>query len=249
MSLSGATVLTERYGVMVKNCQPIVSLRLRAAAIATLALVSGACGTPETRKQGYFERGNRYAAEKQYDHAIVEYANAIRLDPKFGEARLKLAEAYEQTENYPAAMAEYIRAADALPDNRSVQLKATAVLLLTHRFEDARARATSLVAKNPRDVDALLLLANANAELKDTEVAVKQVEEAIKVRPDDSATFINLGAVKGRAGDNKQAEAAFRRAIALDPSSTRAHLALANYLMALGNMTEAEPAIAPETAG
>ncbi|HJZ75899.1 MAG TPA: tetratricopeptide repeat protein, partial [Vicinamibacterales bacterium] len=78
-----------------KKRQPIVSLRLRAAAFATLALVSAACGTPETRKQGYFERGNRYAAEKQYDHAIVEYANAIRLDPKFGEARLKLAEAYE----------------------------------------------------------------------------------------------------------------------------------------------------------
>ena len=73
----------------------------------------------------YFESGNKYFAAKQYEHAIVEYTNALRLDPKFGQAHLKLAETYEHTQNYAGALAEYVRAADALPDDRDAQLKAT----------------------------------------------------------------------------------------------------------------------------
>ena len=60
-------------------------------------------------------------------------------------------------DNPRQAFPEFIRAADALPDNREVQLKATQVLLLVGRFEDAKARAATLLAKNPKDVDALLL--------------------------------------------------------------------------------------------
>src|SRR5262245_20050865 len=128
----------------------------------TIALAAATgCSSPEMQKRRHFERGNAYAAAKRDQFAVVEYANAVRLDPKFGEARLKLAETYERMNNLRAAAPEFIRAADALPDNRDVQIKATRILLLGGRFEDAKARATRLLTKNPKDVDALLLRANA----------------------------------------------------------------------------------------
>src|SRR6186713_720360 len=89
-----------------------------------IALLPIACTSPEVQKRRHFERGNEYAAAKKDEFAVVEYANAVRLDPKFGEARLKLAETYERMNNLRAAWPEFVRAADALPDNRDVQIKA-----------------------------------------------------------------------------------------------------------------------------
>ena len=46
-----------------------------------------------------------------------------------------------------------------------------------------------------------------------------------------------------QSGEAKEAEAAFRQAIALEPSSVNAKLALANFLWAAGRAPEAEAAI------
>ena len=217
------------------------SARIRGTVFMLLAsLTLSSCSNPETQKQRHLERGDQYAAEKRDEFAVVEYASAVKIDPKFGEARLKLAQTHERLNNFGAALPEYIRAADALPDNRDAQLKATEVLLLTRRFDDAKARAAALLAKNPKDVEALLLHANAMAALRDPAGAVTEIEEALKVTPDSSKAFVNLGAVRMQTGDAKEAEAAFRRAIELDPSSTNAKLALANFLWAAERAPEAE---------
>ena len=215
----------------------------RVVTLIALALWPLACSNPAVEKQRHFERGNQYAAEKRDEFAVIEYANAVRIDPKFGEARLKLAETYERMQNARAAFAELIRAADALPDNRDVQLKATRLLLFGGRFEDAKARAAALLNKNPQDVDALLLLASAMTALKDPEGAIAEIDEAMKLLPNDSRALVNLGAVRMHSGDAKEAEAAFRKAVSLDPSSADPHLAFANFLWSAGRPGEAEAEI------
>lgn len=210
--------------------------------VAILAVTAG-CSDPETEKIRHLERGDEYAAEKRDEFAVIEYANAVRLDPRFGEARLKLAETHERMGNIRAAAPEYIRAADALPDNREAQIKATQILLLAGRFDDAKARAGAMLAKNPQDLEGLLLHANAMAALKDPAGALAEIEEALKVKPDESRTFVNLGAIRMQTGEAKEAEAAFRRAVDLDPKSVDAQLALANYLWAAERADEAEAAI------
>ena len=212
----------------------------RIVLLIALTLLPIACSSPEVQKRRHFERGNQYAAEKRDEFAVIEYANAVRLDPKFGEARLKLAETYERMNNLRGAFPEFIRAADALPDNRDAQIKATQILLLGRRFEDAKARATTLLTKNPKDVDALLLRANALALLKDPAGAIVEIEEALKVQPNESRTFVNLGAVRMGSGEASEAEAAFRKATTLEPSSVNAHLAIANFLWSSARQSEAE---------
>src|SRR5437867_13319163 len=122
----------------------------RVVLLIALALLPLACSSPDVQKRRHLERGNKYAAQKRDEFAVVEYANAVRLDPKFGEARLKLAETYERMNNPRAAFPEFIRAADALPDNRDAQIKATEIQLLGLRFEDAKARATTLLTRNSK---------------------------------------------------------------------------------------------------
>lgn len=213
------------------------------SALFCAAATVSSCSDPQAAKVRHLERGNQYAAEKRDQFAVVEYASAVKIDPKFGEARFKLAEAYERLNNIRAAFPEYVRAADALPDDRKAQLKATEVLLLSRRFEDAKARVAVLLEKNPKDVEALLLHANAMAALRDPAGAITEIEEALKVDPNSSRAFLNLGAVRMHSGAAKEAEAAFRKAIELEPSSVDARLALANFLWAAERAPEAETVI------
>jgi tetratricopeptide (TPR) repeat protein len=212
-------------------------------ALFLAALMASSCTDPETAKLRHLERGDQYAAEKRDEFAVVEYASAVKIDPKFGEARFKLAETYERLNNLRVAFPEYIRAADALPDDRKAQVKATQLLLLSGRFEDAKARVAALLEKNPKDVEVLLLHANAMAALRDVAGAIAEIEEALKINPDSSQAFVSLGAVRMQSGEAKEAEAAFRKAIELDPSSVDAKLAFANFLWTAEGAPEAEAII------
>jgi putative PEP-CTERM system TPR-repeat lipoprotein len=210
--------------------------------LALCVALSGCRKDPEIAKQGYFESGNRYFEQGQYAEAIVEYRNAVKVDPMFGEAHLQLAEAYARTENPRAAVGEYVRAADLLPENREAQLKAGAVLLLAGQFEEARARADRLMASDPTDARAQVLRANAMAGLKDVDGAIREIEEAIQLDPLQSGVYQNLGVLQMAKGETADAESAFRKAVELDPKSVAAHLGLANFFWQSGRRAEAEGA-------
>ena len=220
----------------------LINLRTSGGSVllTALSLLVTACSNPDAQKQKHFEQGNAYVEQKRDDFAVIEYANAVRIDPKFGEARWKLAQTYERMNNPQAAVPEYIRAADALPDDRDVQIKAAEILLVTRRYGDAAVRAATLLAKNPGDLDAILLRASALAGLRDFEGAISGIQEALKVHPADSRVYINLGGIHEQAGQLREAEAAYRQAIALNESSVGAHVALANFLSSNGRQADAE---------
>ena len=66
--------------------------------IVAAAALTVACTDKETAKRRYFENGSKLLAEGKYQEAIVELRNAIQQDERFGEARQKLAEAYDEAE-------------------------------------------------------------------------------------------------------------------------------------------------------
>src|SRR5690349_21133060 len=100
------------------------------ACVLATAVVLSACSNSEQAKKEHFDNASKFMAAGKTQEAIVEFRNALREDPKFGEARLKLAEAYEATGNLNQAYREFVRAADLLPDNTAAQIKAASYLLL-----------------------------------------------------------------------------------------------------------------------
>ena len=127
---------------------------------------------------------------------MIQYRNAVQQDSMFGEARLKLAEAYESLGDVNNARAEYVRAADLLPSNPDVQVRTASYLLLARRFEDAEARADKALAVAPNNVEAQIVKGNALAGLKDLDAAVAEIEGAIRENPDARRQLWNLGALR-----------------------------------------------------
>src|SRR5262245_66549198 len=99
---------------------------------ASLAI---SCGKdPEVLKREYLRSGNQYFAQNKFAEAIIEYRRAVQQDPKFGEARYALAEAYLAAGQPRNAFGEYVRAADLMPGHVDAQLKAGDVLLRSGQF-------------------------------------------------------------------------------------------------------------------
>ncbi len=205
-----------------------------------LAVGLGCAGNPEQQRREYFESGNALMAQNKTADAIVQYRNAIRVDPKFGEARFKLAEAYDLTGDLRRAGQEYVRAADLLPDNIDAQIKVGTLLLVSRRFEDAKARAEKALKIDPRNIDAQILLGNATAGTRDVDGAIKEFEEAIALAPNDSRGYTSLGAVQLAKGQAAEAEQLFRKAVEVQPDAVAARLALANFLWSANRRPEAE---------
>src|SRR5580765_6663649 len=190
-------------------------------------LASLGCRTnPDVAKEEYRKSGDRYFDQKQYAEAIVQYRNALQQDPKFGEVRYKLAQAYSKRGDNQNAYREYIRAADLLPDNVQAQVDAAALLLLTRQYEDAKTRVQKALAKDPKNVQAQTILRNSLAGLNDFDGAVKQLEEANKLEPTAGA-YAGIGVVESARGAHPDAEKAFRTAVGVEPKNVGAHQALA----------------------
>ena len=180
-----------------------------AASLVGLILLASVLSTscaknPEVAKRAYLESGDGYFAQKKFNEAIVQYRNAVQQDPRFGEARYKLAEAYVRIDDPAGAYREYIRAADLMPANVESQIKAGQMLLLARQFEDAKVRADRILTNDPKNVQAQILRGSALAGLKDLDSAIAQIEEAIQLDPERSGTYDNLGALQLAKGNRER---------------------------------------------
>ena len=214
--------------------------RLFVSVLVASAVLSGCSRDPEAAKREYVRSGDRFMTEKRYQEAVLAYRNALKLDPRYGEARLKLAESYTQLGDPQNAYREIIRAADLLPDDAETQLKAGATLLAAGQFEDSRSRAEKVLAKTPAHVSALILRANALAGLNQMDDALRDAEEAVRADSDRGTPYAVLGTMRLLRGETKEAEAVFLKAVDIDPRSIQVRVALARFYWAAGRPNDAE---------
>ena len=217
-------------------------LRTLAPAFLLIAAVTaaGCSQDPEEAKQEAFTRGNGFFEKAQYSEASIEYRRAIQLDARFGAARKQLAETYLRLNDAPNAFREMVRAADLLPEDLDLQVRTGTFLLTLGQYEDARARADQVLAREPGRAEAHVLRGNALARLRDFEGALADMEQAVAAEPGSSLMLTNLGVVQHLRGEKVKAEEAFAEALKLDPESVMVRLSYANYLMVTRRLAEAE---------
>ena len=217
-----------------------MTYRLRLCQLSLAAAVLAASLSCSKSPAEHISAGDKYFAQGLINEALVEYRGAVQKDPMSGEARKKLAAAFERSGDLARALREYVRAADLLPDDAAVQAKAGWYLLRAGRFEEAKARAKQATSKDPKNLEAQLVLAGAMAGLEDLDGAIKQIKDAIELDPDQSRAYFNLGALQLQKGDRDSAEAAFKKAVELDPKSIGARLALGQFLWLTGRPADGE---------
>jgi hypothetical protein len=154
----------------------------------------------------------------------------VRSRPTEPEPYFALGEAYRKGGDDAEAIRAYERCIERATDDPR-PYAAISVLLL-NRGEVDRAIALLERALKPMPEDSSLLnsLAVLYARKQRFDDALRLLSAAVRLNPDEPLSWLNLGVSLEATGDRKGAEAAYRRAILLQPDFTRAREYLRNVL-------------------
>ena len=175
--------------------------------------------------------------------AEVSFDKALRLGVDRAEVALPLAQAYAAQRKFDALL-ERIKP-EGLP--RPTQIEILVLRGNAHSEKDDTAAALSAFeeasALNPQSVAVRLALVNMLIRMEQLPKAAAELEEALKLAPDNSAAWNLRAHMSHLKGDLKSALQDYSRSIALDPKNVDAMVAEAGLLLDVGRLEDAEKAL------
>lgn len=213
------------------------------------ALCTSCSRDPNVRKQKYFDSGEKYFAQGKYREAVIQYSNAILIDPRFAQAHFQLSQTYLKLGDTVRAFQELNRTAELAPDNYRAHTD-IANLLVTVRNQDgsvsqdvlkqAKPHLDLLREKVPNDPETHEAWANYYAAQNDLISATQEAEQAINRDPSRSESYLLLAILQIRSNLPDQAEGNLKKAAETDPKSMNAQLALGGFYQSHNRLAEAE---------
>jgi tetratricopeptide (TPR) repeat protein len=97
----------------------------------------------------YYNRGNCYSAQGNYDKAISDYTKALGIQPNMAEAYHNRGIAYKEKGNYREAELDYSKATEIKPDLAEAYFAWGEVLRLQQKHEQAIAKYREAIKLNP----------------------------------------------------------------------------------------------------
>jgi len=220
--------------------RPYVCVQCLIVFATSLILTNVACRTdPAKRSSELVQSAEKYVAVGDYSKAIIEYKNAIKIEPRSAELQYKLGQAYLGNGQLQEAFFSYYKASELNPDYLPARLILGKFYLAGNRFEDATKAAQAILAKDPENIDGQILLADAYAG-KNISEGIKLLDEVLQRHPDSVAAYLHLGGLYTKLGNPEAALQRFQKAVAVDPKSVDARETLARYYVTQNQFDKAE---------
>jgi tetratricopeptide (TPR) repeat protein len=203
--------------VGVGNFSKIVALLLA-------AIIFSACPAG-TQKSRILRRAESYFAAGEYDRAKIEYMNLLRQDQVNLTAFQRLGFIWFE-QGAPFRAVPFLLRARALdPQNIAARTKLALSYMALGQSADARKEALSVLQQDPGNADAMLLLADTSQSKDEIAAAGQQLEKSSQ--PNTAAFHLASATLAMRKGDLASGSDEVQKAMAAEPKSPRAHLAMA----------------------
>ncbi|MEO5896747.1 MAG: tetratricopeptide repeat protein [Vicinamibacterales bacterium] len=170
--------------------------------------------------------------------AAKSFSTVIEADPLWAPAQVGLAAALAD-ENPPLAATTATRALQIDGTLDSAELLLAQLELDNSRYDAARERLNRVVTANPQQLDARALLAAMSYVKGDRAAYEIETRKILEVHPTFGEVYRATADLTARHYRFDEAVALAKRAIALDPSSARAHGELGMHLLRTGDEAEA----------
>ena len=212
--------------------------RIFPRALAMILVGAVACGcSADAKKSRLLRQAARYFDSGDYEKAKIEYLNVLRADPQNVAAIQRLGTIwYEQ--GAPLRAAPFLlKTRELAPDNVEARAKLASVFMAVGQFGEARNEALAILERSPAHEEAMLLLGEASRteqELNDAEQRLHSLNASEK-----AGFHLALAGLSLRKKDRAAAASAVRQALAVNPNSVEAHLALAKLYWLEGDLTNA----------
>ncbi len=202
-----------------------------------LLLYLPGCSSKEEKAARFVTRGDRLIESGDPVRAILQYKNALQLDPKNPAAHLALGKAFLAQKNYPQAYRTLLAALELDPNLDEARLE-VATLLAGSQPENALEQISKIGKPEPFETRIAVVTASAYMGLKKYDQAI---EELRKVKDaDENAEVQRLLAISFKAvGDFKAMEEAAQKASHIEPKASFSYLFLASFAAEHGDKKRA----------
>jgi tetratricopeptide (TPR) repeat protein len=195
---------------------------------------------PPSSSEALLAGARRALMARRYRDAHAACMQVLREDPRSSEAFDVLARIALDNNTFDKA-SELFRRADALSPSASHRAGLARALLGLNRAAEARGAALGALAHETHDAEVLDTLCVVLSRTGQHAEALRCIETAVGLDPDNPGYQVNLGWERQFLGDLAGAAGAYRRAIALAPDQERAYVALVR----LAEQTAENNVIAP----
>lgn len=131
--------------------------------------------------EDYLNRAYEHLQKKQYDKAITDYTEAIRLDPKLSEAYLNRGVAYEKKKEFDKAIKGYSEVIRLAPRDKDAYFNRGVAYEKKEEYERAIRDYTEAIRLDPKDTEAYGNRGNAHKMLLKYDKAIEDYAKAIQL--------------------------------------------------------------------
>jgi tetratricopeptide (TPR) repeat protein len=171
-------------------------------------------------------RGNTYFSNLNFDSAIADFTEAIRLDPKDASGFARRGTAYNVKKDYDRAIADFTEAIRLDPKYAPPAFNGRGMAYNEKKdYDRAIADFTEGIRLDPKYAYAFNGRGMAYIEQKDYDRAIADFTEAIRLDPKIANAFLYRGVVYENKGDYERAFVDYSETIRLDPRNAHAIVA------------------------
>jgi tetratricopeptide (TPR) repeat protein len=193
------------------------------------ALVLSACQGDEEKFAEHMSRGGEYTAERDWPAAIIEFKNALQLEPNNGKAHYELAKVYLANSMAREGFWELRETVRLDPENYDAKVQLAQLLVVAGDPDEAMTHADAAVALDANKAAGYLVRGQALNALSRLDESMDAFETAVRVAPDKAHPVLMLAIAVNERGDRAGAEPHFQKYAEMEPSF-RSYTSLANFL-------------------
>jgi protein O-GlcNAc transferase len=166
--------------------------------------------------------GSLQAQRQNWNDATIQFKEAVRLNPSFGEAHLHLGLALAM-QQAPEALTELTTAAELLPQSALAQVELAKALLAHGDIAKAVTSLRRALTLNPSSLDTTYQLGLALQASGDERQAIPFFQQVITADPHNAPALTNLGLALVQTGKAKEAIPLYQRALKETPDNPLIH--------------------------
>ncbi|MDL1888566.1 tetratricopeptide repeat protein [Nitrospirales bacterium NOB] len=176
---------------------------------------------------GYYDLGRIGVEARDFDKAMLEFEQAVTLNPAFEPAYVALGSVYEAKQEREKAIGVYRRYLQNVnPKNREIRHHVIRLQVSAKQYDDALRELEDMLAEDPADLDAQLRMGLVYGEKKNYPKAIQHLNQILTARPNELKVRDYLGYLYEETKDYVKAVEAYRQNLVIEPSYFEGHLHL-----------------------